>query len=69
MIMWVTWVIRRLCPGKQKQTKKNIPTGHVGDTAFLPGQKTNITTFGALGGLAFDRIRYQIGKLVRKKIV
>ena len=28
--------------------------GHVGDTAFLPGQKAHITTFGALGGLAFN---------------
>ena len=28
--------------------------GHVGDTAFLPGQETHNTTFGALGGLAFD---------------
>ena len=28
--------------------------GHVSDTAFLPGQKTHITTFGALEGLAFD---------------
>ena len=33
--------------------------GHMGDMAFLLGQKTHgqkphITTFGALGGLAFD---------------
>ena len=27
--------------------------GLVGDTPFLPGQKTHITSFGALGGLAF----------------
>ena len=26
----------------------------MGDTAFLPEQKTHIITFGALGGLAFD---------------
>ena len=38
-----------ICPGK-----KPISPGHVGDTAFLPGQKTYITTFGALSGLAFD---------------
>ena len=35
--------------------QKPISPGHVGDTAFLPGQKkTDITTFGTLGGLAFD---------------
>ena len=33
---------------------KGVIMGHVGDTAFLPGQKIHITTFGALGGLAFD---------------
>ena len=36
------------CPGKN-----TISPGHEGGTAFLPGQKTRITTFG-LGGLAFD---------------
>ena len=35
------------------RAKAHIP-GHVGDTAFLPGQKTHITTFGAPCGLAFD---------------
>ena len=49
--------------------EKNISQGHMVDTAFLHGQKTHITTFGALGGLACDRIRYWIGKLVRKKNV
>ena len=39
-------------PGQKEP--KIISPGHVGDTAFLPGQKTDITTFGALGGLAFD---------------
>ena len=43
---------------KKKQTKKqknkNISPGHLGDTSFLPGHKTHITTFGVLGGLAFD---------------
>ena len=34
--------------------KKHISSGHMGDTAFLCGQKTHITTFGALDGLAFD---------------
>ena len=34
--------------------QKPISPGHVGDTAFLPGQNIHITTFGALGGLAFD---------------
>ena len=39
-------------PGQKES--KHISPGHVGDTAFLPGQKNHITTFGALGGLAFD---------------
>ena len=44
--------------------------GHVGDTAVLLGQKPNITTFGALGGFAFDSAYdVNIGKLVRKKNV
>ena len=34
--------------------QKPISLGHVGDAAFLLVQKTHITTFGALGGLAFD---------------
>ena len=36
--------------------QKPISPGHAGDTAFLPGQnrKKHITTFGALGGHAFD---------------
>ena len=34
--------------------KKPISPGHLGDATFLPGQKSHIITFGALGGLAFD---------------
>ena len=34
--------------------QKPISPGQEGDTAVLPGQKTHIMTFGALGGLAFD---------------
>ena len=34
--------------------QKPISPGHVGDMAFLLGQKTHITPFGALGSLAFD---------------
>ena len=34
--------------------KKPISPGHMGNTAFLPGQKTHVTIFGALSGLAFD---------------
>ena len=34
--------------------QKPISPGHVLDTAFLLGHKSHITTFGALGGLAFD---------------
>ena len=34
--------------------KKPVPPGHMGDTTSLPRQKTHITTFGALGSLAFD---------------
>ena len=36
------------CPGK-----KNTSPGHLNHTAFLPEQKTHVTTFGSLGGLAF----------------
>ena len=36
------------------QAKLPISPGHVGDTAFFTGQKADITTFGALGGLAYD---------------
>ena len=49
-------MIRRFCTGK-----KPISPGHEGDTAFLPGQKTQVTTLGALGGLAFD-FAYDINK-------
>ena len=38
------------CPGK----KNPYHQATCGDTAFLHGQKTYITIFGALGGLAFD---------------
>ena len=37
------------CPGKEP-----ISPGHLGVTDFLPGQKTHITTLGALGSLPFD---------------
>ena len=40
------------CQSKTK--KKNISRGHVGDTAVFAREKTRITTFEALGGLAFD---------------
>ena len=33
---------------------KGVIMDHVDDTAFCPGKKKHITTFGALGGLAFD---------------
>ena len=33
---------------------EGVIMGHVGDTAFLLGQKTHINTFGALGGLTSD---------------
>ena len=42
-------------------SENDLIMGHVGDTAFFPGQETHITTFGALGGLAFD-IAYDIKK-------
>ena len=47
----VVWLF---CSGKRP-----ISPGHVGDMAFLLRQKKNkkhITTFGALGGRAFDSI-------------
>ena len=33
---------------------KTLSPGHVANKAFLPWQKTHITTFGALGDLAVD---------------
>ena len=43
----VTWVIRLFCPVKKKKKKKNKKNKK-------KKKKKHITTFGALGGLAFD---------------
>ena len=54
----ILWNVKGVIMGHVGDTafllgQKFISPGHVGGTAFCPGKK-HITTFGALGGLAFD---------------
>ena len=54
-------------PEKKKTKKKQYHQVTWMIRLFCTEQKKYITTFGAHGGRAFDRIRYQIGKRQKEK--